>query len=87
MILKAVENEFKKAEAIIDISEKLIAKGMNIDLSALHRISSSLRYVMRNEYADQKKYAGFLKRMNDINLSVENLSKQINCMKETDNVV
>ena len=87
MILKKVENEFKKAEAIIDISEKLIAKGMNIDLTALHRISAGLRYIIRNEYADKKKYAGFLKRMNDINLSVENLSKQISSRKEPDNVV
>ena len=87
MSLKAVENEFKKAEAIIDVSEKLIAKGLNIDLTALHRISSGLRYVISNEYADRKKYAGFFKRMDDINLSVENLSKLMNCTKEPDNVV
>ncbi len=87
MILKTVENEFKKAEAIIDISEKLIAKGMNIDMTALNRISSGLRHIMRNEYADPKKYAGFFKRMNDINLSMENLSKRINRTKEPDNVV
>ncbi len=72
--MTSIEDEFKKAESIINMSERLIEKGISLNLKALEKIIFNIHDTI---IEDTTKYSGFLDKMNDITILMDDLSKKM----------